>query len=311
MKNQQSSAQSFFLNLGVVVTLYAVIISFLTLVFSIINRVFPDTLSMYYGDTYSTGVRFALASLIIIFPLFLWLSKIVTKAIMKDEAWKNSSIRRWMVYITLFLSSVTLVVDLVTLLNSFLSGNLTMRFVLKVVAVLVVAGIVFWHYLGEIRDTNTYKKYIITVSIASVLVLAGIVTTFAVFGSPSSVRQARFDNQRVNDLQSIQWRLTDYYQNKGALPTKLEDLNDSLYGYTNPLDPETGNMYEYQKASLLSFKICADFATGSDTGKGDQVINRGYGYSDMLGPNSTVWAHDAGKTCFDRTIDSDFYPVRK
>lgn len=306
MPNERtSSAQDFFLNLGVVATLYAVVISFLSLAFSVINRLFPDTLS-YYGDPYSSGVRFAMATIIVVFPLFVWLSRTVTKAIMNDEARKHSAIRRWMVYVTLFLASLTLVIDLVVVLNSFLSGDITTRFILKALAVVIVAGMVFWHYLGEIRGTNTYKKYVVTVSAAGVLVLAGLIMAFATFGSPMSVRAMRFDDQRVSDLQSIQWQVLNYYQSKGAVPTNLDYLNDSISSFMVPQDPETDAAYAYKKLGALSFQLCADFNKASD-GKRNGM-EYGYAYP-AGGPELENWKHGAGTVCFDRTIDPDFYPV--
>jgi hypothetical protein len=305
---RSSNAQDFFLNLGVAATLYAVVISFLSLVFSAVNRLFPDTLNSYYVDPYSSGVRLAMATLIIVFPLFVWLSRLVTKAIAHDEHRRHSVIRRWMVYVTMFLASSTLVVDLVVILNSFLSGDLTTRFVLKALAVLVVAGMVFWHYLGEIRETNTYKKYVVTLSVAGVLVLAGLISAFAVFGSPMSVRALRFDDQRVSDLQTIQWQVLNYYQSKGDVPASLDALKDPISSFMVPVDPQTGNMYTYKKAGKTSFQLCATFNKASDgTQNGNEFM---YAYP-VGGPELENWKHEAGEHCFDRTIDPDLYPVRE
>src|SRR3989344_4642503 len=68
--------KDFFLNLGIVVTLYTSAITFLTLLFEIIDRVFPDALSQgyYTYGYYSSGIRFAIASLVIMFPLCIIIS---------------------------------------------------------------------------------------------------------------------------------------------------------------------------------------------------------------------------------------------
>ncbi|MDP1625010.1 MAG: DUF5671 domain-containing protein [bacterium] len=309
MTNERPSlAQDFFLNLGVMATLYAVVVAFLSLVFSIVNRVFPDALNGYYGDPYSSGVRFAMATLIIVFPLFVWLSRSITKAILDNAERRNSVIRRWMVYITLFLASATLVVDLVVALNSFLSGDLTTRFALKALAVLIVAGMIFWHYLGEIRETNTYKKYVVSVSVAGILVLAGIITAFAVFGSPSSVRAIRFDDQRVSHLQQIQWQVVNYYQGKGEVPANLDYLKDPISSFMVPVDPQTSTAYAYSKTGPLSFRLCATFNKASDGKRNSYGMD--YGYPLPVGGHELEnWKHEAGEHCFDRTIDPDFYPV--
>lgn len=310
MNDQKGTVQDFFLNLGVVVTLYTVVISFLSLIFDVINRVFPDNLS-YTGNTYSTGVRLAMASLIIVFPLFVWLSSAISKSIAQDSSRGDVPVRRWLVYITLFLSSVVLVIDLVALLNIFLNGEITTRFILKVLSVLVVAGIVFHHYLSIIKKKTSPAQLKVTVYGSSVLVLALLITAFSVFGSPATMRKMRTDETRLSNLVSIQSQIVYFWQQKGRLPEKLDDLSDPLSGFSVPLDPETNNSYTYSKTGPLSFKLCANFALESSN---DVNSGRDYMYAyPMLSkaPEGNSWKHTAGNSCFDRTIDPELYPINQ
>jgi hypothetical protein len=309
MTNHKGTAQDFFLNLGVVVTLYTVVISFLSLVFDVINKLFPDALAYSY-DIYSSGTRIAMASLIIVFPLFVWLSRVVTKIMNDDSLRRDVPVRRWLVYITLFLSSAVLIVDLVALLNTFLNGEITTRFILKVIAVLVVAGIVFWHYLSEIKGKASDIKYKIAVYGSSILVLALLVGSFIVFGSPATMRKLRTDETRLNNLSSIQGQIIYFWQQKGRLPEKLTDLIDPLSGFVVPLDPETNKSYTYTKTATLSFKLCSDFSLDSSESATDTNRNYMYAYP-MMGKTAegNSWKHGIGNTCFDRTIDPEFYPV--
>lgn len=301
MDKHPSTAQDFFLNLSVAATLYASVASFLSLVFAILNRVFPQP-NEYLGDPYSTGVRFAMATLIVVFPLFVWLSRMITKALAADPARRGSAVRRWFVFITLFLASVALASDLISLLYTFFNGDLTVRFALKVVAVLAVAGVVFWHYLGQIRETATEKKSLIAIYASAALVLASVVAAFAVFGSPSSVRDLRADSTRVSDLQALQWQTVNYWQLKGELPASIADLQNPISGFSVPVDPVTRAPYEYQATSDLSFNLCATFAMKGDEGYRD------YGYAMPVDTINNNWAHGAGKVCFNRTIDPELYP---
>ena len=291
------------MNLAVTATLYATFAIFLSLVFAMVNYAFPDALAYGY---FGSGARFATATLIIVFPLFVWLSRLITKSFARDAALRESPIRRWFVYITLFLASATLVTDLIVLLNTFLSGEITARFILKVAAVLVVAGLVFWHYLSEVRGTASAAKYNAAVYSSSALVLIALVMSFVVFGSPATMRKQRADQTRVNDLQSIQWQVVSHWQQKGELPNDLSGLEDSISGYVAPTDPETGAAYEYSATSDLSFTLCADFETKSTA----DVRGRG-GFSSIYPPldMNDNWKHDAGRVCFDRTIDPERYPV--
>ena len=312
MNEHKSTAPDFFLNLGVVVTLYTVVISFLNLSFDIINKLFPETLGYYSSDYYSSGVRMSIACLIIIFPLFVWLSHIVTKAMKVDPSRRETSVRRWLVYITLFLSAATIVTDLVILLNTFLEGEISTRFILKVVAVLIVGGIVFWHYLSEVRGTGSEKKYVVTLYGSSALVLALVVYAFTVFGSPATIRKQRMDDTRVQNLQAIQYQILNYWQLKGALPVKLADLNDSMSDFTVPVDPVTNQEYGYATKGKLGFSLCAQFSINNSEEDGKVQYNNGYAYpGKAFGVGGDVWQHTMGKSCFDRTIDPDLYPATK
>lgn len=302
MTKHPSTAQDFFLNLSVAATLYATVASFLSLVFAILNRVLPEP-NQYFGDPYSGGVRFAMATLIVVFPLFVVLSRMITKALAADPARRDSAVRRWFVFITLFLASVALASDLVSALYFFFSGEFTARFALKVLAVLVVAGVVFWHYLGQIRGTATEKKSMIAIYVSAVLVLASIVAAFAVFGSPASVRSLRYDNDRVSDLQTLQWQIVNQWQMKGELPATLAELQNPISGYSVPVDPVTGAQYEYRATSDLSFELCAAFdREGSEQRYGE------YSMAFPVDSMNNNWAHGAGRVCFNRTIDPELYP---
>jgi hypothetical protein len=63
----------------------------------------------------------------------------------------ESAVRKWLTYIALLIAAGVVVGDLITFLTLFLRGELTARFVAKVVTVLLIAGGVFWYYLGSLR----------------------------------------------------------------------------------------------------------------------------------------------------------------
>ena len=59
--------------------------------------------------------------------------------------------RRWLTYLTLLLAVTVLVCDLIALVHSLLGGDLTLRFVLKVLVVGAIAGGIFGFYLADLR----------------------------------------------------------------------------------------------------------------------------------------------------------------
>jgi len=98
-----------------------------------------------------TSIRMAVASLIVAFPIYMWLSQLTLKEVRRDPEKKSSKIRKWLTYITLFIAAGVIIGDLITLIFNLLGGDLTTRFVLKVVVVLVIAGMIFGYYLWDLR----------------------------------------------------------------------------------------------------------------------------------------------------------------
>ncbi len=125
-------------------------------------------------------------------------------------------------------------------------------------------------------------------------------------GSPSNERLYRFDEQRIQDLQSIQWQIIDYWQNKQKLPTQLADLNYTLRDIKVPIDPESGAKYEYYIDSAYTFRLCATFNKSSRNAPTDTpVVYPMPNEASLSGTN--YWQHPEGNFCFQRTIDPDFF----
>ena len=92
-----------------------------------------------------------MASLVIAFPVFLFVARYLGKELVRSPVKRLSAVRRWLTYLTLFLAAAVLVGDLITLVYNLLGGELSLRFVLKVLVVAVIAGAVFGYYLMDLR----------------------------------------------------------------------------------------------------------------------------------------------------------------
>lgn len=141
------------------------------------------------------------------------------------------------------------------------------------------------------------------------VVAAAIIGGFFIVGSPAQERLRKFDEQKIANLQTIQKEITNYWKSKQKLPAELAELNDSLRGFAVPQDPQTGAAYEYQIKDAKTFELCATFSKPSADAKYSapepiDVTAGGY-----YGPE--YWQHSKGRTCFERTIDPDFFPPVK
>ncbi len=326
VKKQSLTPKFFFLSLGVLVSLIVSVVSAISLFFETLKKVMPDVLNAnyYYGyNSYSyESMRTMLATLIIAFPLYLILSYFWNKTIKKGiEGW-NVTAFKWLIYLILFLAIVVFAVDLITLVNNFVSGELTARFAWQVLGTAVIAGLAWGYYFSKLKDfkKEKNKKILCKVFVLSAVLLfaASIFFGFKVMGSPATQRALRLDSRRVSDLQSIQWQVINYYQQKEAMPQKLEDLKDPLSYSSIPVDPEfeKGKVYEYNLKEGLTFELCADFSAPMPQGwvedGGVKVIPM---FADKMatsiaypgGMSDDSWDHEAGRTCFERTIDPEIY----
>lgn len=151
------SAREAFFYLLMFLTLYVSAIGFGTLWFQFINRWLPDAASPLYEHASIDIIRRAAASLIITFPIFLFVSRLLARAIGRDPEKRGSKIRKWLTYLTLFLAAGVIIGDLIALVNNLLSGELTLRFVLKVLVILLIAGTIFGYYLRDLRQEEKEK----------------------------------------------------------------------------------------------------------------------------------------------------------
>jgi len=149
------SAREAFQYLVLFATLYTSAYYLGDLVFDFINLAFPDPSrpeGRYVYEEYARGsIRWSVSALIVAFPVFLYTSWLTNRAIERDPVKRASKIRRWLTYVTLFIAATALIGDVTTLVYNLLGGELTVRFVLKVVTVALIAGTAFTYYLRDLR----------------------------------------------------------------------------------------------------------------------------------------------------------------
>ncbi len=312
MDKPKVSPKDFFLWVMAMIALYSSVFALIALFFSYIDYSFPDALNRYI-DPYGSAMRYQMAILFVMFPLFLVLMRFIRKDMVRDVTRQEIWIRRWALYFTVFAAGLTVVVDLITLINYFLGGDITMHFILKVLIVLLVTGAAFLHFLADIKgfwlkfpERARYVGWG-----AGAVVLATIVAGFLIMGTPGQIRLYRFDDQKISDLQNIQYQIVNYWQQKEKLPAAISDLYDPISNNYMPKDPQSGNEYSYSVTGQYSFKLCATFNLETNPNQADTVNGLSGPIAapvgDKLAQNET-WYHVAGEQCFSRGIDPQRYP---
>jgi len=302
--DQKSTPKDVFLQLLNIAALYASVISFITIWWQYANTWFPDKLSYYYQGNLS-AIRSATSVIVVFFALYIFIAWLIEKDVQKEPGKRDIKIRKWLLYLTLFIAAITIAIDLSRLIYEFYSGSLTVLFIIKVFVILIVAGAVFGYNLWDLRrdsneKTNIPKTFAWVTSIVVVLTIIG---GFFIVGSPQKQRQIEFDNQRINHLQMIQSQIVSYWQQKEMVPTSLANLSNDISGFIAPADPENDAPYEYSVLGELSFQLCATF---NQVSLNSGIKNMGMTIPYQYGVAEN-WGHDAGRVCFDRAIDPDIY----
>jgi hypothetical protein len=146
------SAREAFLYLILFSTLYVASFHVGSLLFSLIERTWPDpTDPSYRADGLLESMRWSVASVVIALPVFLFVANYLSKELTRNPVHRLSPVRRWLTYLTLFLAAGVLIGDMITLVYNLLGGELTVRFLLKVLVVGALAGSIFGYYLHDLR----------------------------------------------------------------------------------------------------------------------------------------------------------------
>lgn len=304
MSDSHTYPRDFFLYLLATVTLYVSVVGSLMLLFQFINLALPDPLD--YAQDIRDSIRLGAAMLAILFPAFAFTTRFLHRDLVSHPEKAEYRIRKWLLYLTVFVAALVVIGDLITLLYNFLNGDLTLRFLFKIVSVGLVSGLVFGYELWDVRRTDfkaSSGNRTISWSMSAAVLLI-IIVGFFLSGSPFEQRRVRFDQQRLSDLQQIQEQVIGYWIAKLALPASLADVQSPLTGFVLPTDPSTHEPYGFERLGTLKFSLCAVFDSTSDSAS----KNRG---TYPVKPGSMdFWDHGTGKVCFERTIDPDLYRDR-
>lgn len=117
--------------------------------FIVVNQLIPDPLNQTYDQAYAMAS--SLARLIIVFPIYLLLMRLLIKDLATHPDKYQSGVRKWLTYLALLITALIAIIDLVVFLTFLLQGELTLRFTCKVIIVLVITIGILWYYLNWLQ----------------------------------------------------------------------------------------------------------------------------------------------------------------
>lgn len=301
-KKQHASPRDFFLHLLSTFALYLSAVGLLTLLFQFVNYFFPDPLldTFYYSNSMRSSVRWGITLLIVVFPIYIWTRMFLGRIYKKDPSARNVRVRKWLNYFTLFIAALVIIGDLISLLLRFLEGELTVRFSLKIVAILFVAGSILWYYLETIHHKKKQTALLIYSYIIIAIALASVIGSFVLIGSPGDERLRRLDSQRVEVLNEATLVIEHFYRENQTLPEEYDTVRNMFSPYALDLIDRKDVDFEYLPVNDYEYMLCVTFDMASD--EPVRFPRAELTYTEKIPYD---WSHEAGRVCFDRTIPRD------
>jgi uncharacterized membrane protein YidH (DUF202 family) len=299
------SAREAFFYLVLFATLYITAFNLGLVLFAIVDRWLPDAVQNDYASRgVAEVIRNGIAGLVIAFPIFLFVSALIGRAVAREPEKRGSKVRKWLTYVTLFVAALVLIGDLTFLVQRLLSGELPARVLGKTLVVFAIAGTVFGHYLAELRAEERESGVPGRGSpwlarVAVVVVAATIVLGLFAAGSPRRARLRSLDAQRVRNLESVWEQLNQERLNGRPLPNSLAELaaRPAAPAPETFRDPVTREFYGYRVVDSLTVELCATFATE------DSLTAPGGGRSSLF------WKHRSGYRCFTLPLKAGERPL--
>jgi hypothetical protein len=190
---------------------------------------------------------------------------------------------------------------LIGTINSFLDGDLTLKFILKSITAIGISASIFTFFLYDIKrenvkgnKDNVVKAYFYG---SLVFVLAVFIASLFFVESPSATRDRKIDEQIINNFSSLEYAINDYYNQFNKMPVSLMEVKEeskSILRDEDLRDPESKELFEYKVTGETSFELCANFRTSNKDND-----NARYRYM----PENNL--HDSGYQCLERKIKSD------
>ncbi len=138
----------------------------------------------------------------------------------------------------------------------------------------------------------TTRVHVVFSVVLSMVVVGAVVWGVALVGKPGTARLQRFDQQRLEDLQTIFREVQSLCQDpdikhelKRALPETLDELAALARSERISLtDPETRQRYVYTVKDGATYELCATFSLERNSDR------------------EVFWNHSSGRHCF--TVDA-------
>jgi hypothetical protein len=287
---KKHQAQFVFYYLLSLISLGAMALGLGIIVFEVLDKVFIDISNSYFS---MQALKTAFSTLLISTPIYYLCSHLLSKSIKKQDLSLESSLRKWLIYLILLVTSIIMLVWLVSILNSFLNGEMTIKFILKALTALIISAMIFSYYLYNIRKKVVKKRDKIksTFFVASLLLVVFVLGLAIVhMESPQTTRDKKIDDNTLRDFDNINMNVNMYYNDNEELPESLQELKGDSNLNSYPGNTVSLKNIDYNKLSENKYELCADFIRSN---LDDESSNLRYASSRL---------HASGYQCLEQEI---------
>ncbi len=123
--------------------------------YMLIAHWFPDpTQYVPFVGSLREQISWQVACVVVAFPIFLFVHSVINRELRTRLDLYDSGVRRWLTYIALVIAAVIVITDAVWFIEALIRGELTTRFILDSLVLLVLGGGVFTYYLTTMEPPS-------------------------------------------------------------------------------------------------------------------------------------------------------------
>ncbi len=265
-----------FLSLGFVVA------GIITVYFQVVNKFVSEPAE--FSDVISSGlldqgaVKFGISSLLVASIVYYLVLRLIDSKLRNGEIAPDSTVRKFITYLALFVFSAMAIGSLVALLFNFLDGELTAKFFLKILVFFIVSIFFFSFYFWEIRRKDFPKKPFEVLYFISMLIsVSALIWGFMIVDSPRVSREKKIDSELEMRMRRTSNEASSFYFKDKRLPSVEK----------KELKIEEG--VEYKVLDQENYELCGNFRQPKTE----------------PGEFEAQWNHPAGQHCFKINVTKD------
>ncbi len=270
--NKDSKFLNFFLNLLSTISLAWMVWAIYTIYIQIINYYTQDIADIFVKSYIDVSMRYGIASLIVVFPIYLVVVNILHSKYKKNELKKDSFTYRLFTYFILLVSVLFFIFYLVQFINNFLNGIISVAVSLSFLLLLLIIILTFSYYFYDLKRVSYFKKSkvsIIFTIFLVIVVLLGLMIGFLRVERPKDSKNYLIDQKMAEIMSEVAFVIVNFYDTNGKIGENLEVhklVSTNLSGFVE-------ENIEYRKISKEEFELCVNFKTNSYKGEEPPILN--------------------------------------